>query len=212
MAKQRSFFQRPGVSSLRQAVDWVAFAGAWAILFNALHPSGIELKVTTVRDQVPARAAEPQAPAARYSGWAAPSREKIAPSSASRASQKDVPTTQAEWEKRFPHLSAIGARNAWGDPNTVFVDARKPEDYAEGHIRGALNFYAEEFDQWAPRVLPDLDVNKTYIIYCNGTTCDLSHHLALKLSEQGFNHVKVFFNGWSQWKKAGYPVTQGGNP
>jgi rhodanese-related sulfurtransferase len=148
-----------------------------------------------------------------YSGWNSHEDKAKATKTAGPAQAASVsPSTLAEWQAKFPHLSVLGAKSAWDDKKTVFLDARKPEDYSEGHITGAVNFYAEEFDEWAPKILPGLDVHKTYVIYCNGTTCDLSHHLAERLSEQGFQNVKVFFNGWSEWTKAGYPATKGATP
>jgi rhodanese-related sulfurtransferase len=215
MSSSRSMFRKPGASSFRQAVDWVAFTGAWAILFNMLHPSGIELKVRPSYEKTPSVQSAPTAPNSSskpsYSGWNTPN-EKTAKSSRSPHTNPEIPSTLAEWQAKFPHISLIGAQSAYADKSIVFIDARKPDDYAEGHIAGSLNFYADEYEDFAPRVLPLLSPEKTYVIYCNGTTCDLSHHLAERLSEQGFKNLKVFFNGWSLWKKASLPVRQGAKP
>jgi rhodanese-related sulfurtransferase len=214
MSKKETWFRRPGPESLRQAIDWVAFAGTFALLFNVLHPSGIELKVRPSYEKAPAtQAAPPPAQGtASYDGWASP--EKATASNGSQTARPKVttPTTLAEWQALFPHISLVGAQAAYADKNTVFIDSRKPEDYAEGHITGALHFYADEYEDYVPKVMPLLSRDMTYVIYCNGTTCDLSHHLALKLSEQGYKNLKVFFNGWSQWKKAGLPTRAGDQP
>jgi len=217
MPTQEPLFRKPGVTHLRQAVDWVAFAGTWSIFFNVLHPSGIELKVHPSYEKAPSVQTASTLPSGStsktYSGWTTqPDKKKPGKGHVAPVAFSPLPSTLAEWQAKFPHLSILGAKAAWDDKKTVFLDARKPEDYAEGHVAGAVNFYAEEFDELAPRLLPGLDVHKTYVIYCNGTTCDLSHHLAERLSEQGFQTVKVFFNGWSEWTKAGFPVTKGATP
>lgn len=87
------------------------------------------------------------------------------------------------------------------------------DEYKNGHIPGALNFYADEFDKYAPQVMPKLlDKNQEIITYCHGTSCDLSIELAQNLMDAGYTNVKVFFGGWPQWKKAGYPTKRGENP
>jgi len=106
----------------------------------------------------------------------------------------------------------VGARKIFEDQSALFLDARKAKEYSAGHIPRAINYYAEEFDALAPKVLPNLDPSKTYVIYCTGSECDLSHDLAKRLGEQGFKHLKVFFGGWPEWKKAGLPVSTGSAP
>jgi rhodanese-related sulfurtransferase len=216
MPSPKPVFQKPGVSSFRQAVDWIAFAGAWSVLFNVLHPSGIELKVRPSYEKAPsfksASALPKVSSPSTYAGWNTPSKKTSKIKTTTVPASPVNPSTLAEWQAKFPHISLVGAQAAYRDKNTVFLDARKPEDYSEGHIAGALNFYADEYEDFAPRVLPYLSQDKTYVIYCNGTSCDLSHHLAARLSEQGFKNLKVFFNGWSLWKKASLPVQQGAQP
>lgn len=216
MPSPKSLFQKPGFPSFRQAIDWIAFAGAWSVLFNVLHPSGIELKVRPSYEKAPSLKSSSVLPKvsskASYAGWNTPA-DKTSRTKASTVPESSInPSTLAEWQAKFSHISLVGAQAAYHDKDTVFLDARKPEDYSEGHIAGALNFYADEYEDFAPRVLPFLSQDKTYVIYCNGTSCDLSHHLAAHLSEQGFKNLKVFFNGWSLWKKASLPIHQGVQP
>jgi len=93
------------------------------------------------------------------------------------------------------------------------LDARKPEEYKEGHISGALNFYGNELDQFAPSVIPQIpNKNKEIVAYCHGGDCDLSLLVAKSLIETGYTHVEIFTGGWPEWKKAGYPITLGANP
>jgi rhodanese-related sulfurtransferase len=42
--------------------------------------------------------------------------------------------------------------------------------------------------------------DKTYIVYCDGGACDLSHHVAKTLIEFGFKRVFVYRGGWDEWK------------
>jgi rhodanese-related sulfurtransferase len=212
-SKPEPLFRTPGKAVFREAFDWVAVAGTFAILFNTLHPSGIELKVgSQYKRTQPSADASSAVKTASYAGWNARAENtKKIPTTVTKAASLPKGATLADWQARFPHVGIIGARKAW-DNQWIFLDARKPDDYADGHIAGAINFYDEDFDELASRILPALDPKKNYVIYCNGTTCDLSHHLAERLSQQGYNNLKVFFNGWSEWKKAAYPVKTGKNP
>jgi rhodanese-related sulfurtransferase len=110
-------------------------------------------------------------------------------------------------------ISLSGAKDRFDKKASVFLDARKPEEYQEGHISGAMNFYGNELDQFAPGIIPLLtDKNQEIIVYCHGGDCDLSLLVARSLIETGYKRVEIFAGGWPEWKKAGYPVTQGGKP
>jgi rhodanese-related sulfurtransferase len=195
---------RPGPTAPlpgREALDWLTFSAAVGLLFNAFHPSGIELKV---RPKAPL-AVVPPAGTASYAGWGqAPKASTVPP--AAREGSKKTPASP------HPHIGLQGAKRLFDGRQAVFLDARKPEDYAAGHIPGAVNLYPEEFDAVAPRVLPRLDPAREYVLYCTGSECDLSHELAAKLSQQGFGDLKVFFGGWPEWQKAGYPVERQAAP
>ncbi len=51
-----------------------------------------------------------------------------------------------------------------GNPNFVLMDVRTPDEFAEGHIEGAVNvnYNADDFID----NLNKLDKDKTYLIYC----------------------------------------------
>jgi len=107
----------------------------------------------------------------------------------------------------------MGVKARFDKKNCVFLDARKPEEYQEGHIPGALNFYGNELDNFAPKIVPKLtDKNQEIIAYCHGGDCDLSLQVAKTLIEQGYAHVEIFQGGWPDWKKSGYPIHEGDAP
>jgi len=96
---------------------------------------------------------------------------------------------------------------------TQFVDARVPEDFAEGHIQGAVNLPAlfDERDEFAPLFDEFQEGNQPswgipIIVYCSGADCDDSHTLRDKLLEREYYPVQIFFEGYPAWRDAGYPV------
>jgi rhodanese-related sulfurtransferase len=86
-----------------------------------------------------------------------------------------------------------------------FIDARPAEEYREGHIKGAINipFYGSENYE---DVLSKIPKTETIVTYCSGDDCDLSILLGDELFKKGYNRIYVFFGGWNDWKRLGYPT------
>jgi rhodanese-related sulfurtransferase len=101
------------------------------------------------------------------------------------------------------------AHELWSGSSAFFLDARKPADYEAGHIANALNLPVEEFGEYYPKLAPMLSPDSPIVVYCDGTECELSHHLADQLRQQGYTNVHMLFNGWTAWRQAGYPQEQG---
>lgn len=84
----------------------------------------------------------------------------------------------------------------------TIIDARRPDDYAKGHIPNAINIFAlaeaqEKFEQ-----IMQLNPDKTIVVYCDGANCDLSHELANELkSVFAFPRVFLYAGGWEEWQK-----------
>lgn len=104
------------------------------------------------------------------------------------------------------------AQELWSSATAIFLDARTPADYAAGHIANALSLSVEEFDENYPRVATMLTTDANIVVYCDGQECDLSHHLADKLHELGYKHVRILVNGWTSWRTAGLPSHSGDQP
>ena len=76
------------------------------------------------------------------------------------------------------------------------VDVRAAEDYAEGHIPGAVNLPK---DQWAG--LKGLRKDKVNVLYCYSQVC----HLAATAAGQGYPIMELD-GGWRWWKDDGFDV------
>jgi rhodanese-related sulfurtransferase len=84
----------------------------------------------------------------------------------------------------------------------VVLDVRTPEEFAEGHLTGAVNvdFYAADFGDR----LSELDPTLPYVLYCrsgnrSGTTAEM-------MTELGFEEVYEVDGGILAWAAAGQPV------
>ena len=105
-----------------------------------------------------------------------------------------------------PRLLAITLEQALDlyQKGTVFVDAREPEYYQEGHIKGAWNipFFLElvfKLDSLQDKDAP-------LVIYCSGDECGSSEDLAYELQGEGFSNLLVFRGGWTAWNSSGHPI------
>jgi rhodanese-related sulfurtransferase/uncharacterized membrane protein YphA (DoxX/SURF4 family) len=98
------------------------------------------------------------------------------------------------------------ARSKFMSGTAVFVDARPPDLYQEGHIQGALNLPLSDFDQLADKVVLDFPEDSFFVVYCDGEDCALAAEVALKLKEIGFENVRVLHDGWNVWRKHQLPI------
>lgn len=78
------------------------------------------------------------------------------------------------------------------EPNTIVLDARSADAYAEGHIAGAINLPFTDFtDQSLREALRDPDVR--ILIYCNNNFSNNEQPVMLKRVELALN-IQTFIN------------------
>ncbi len=90
----------------------------------------------------------------------------------------------------------------------LFIDARPAEQFAQGHIPGAINIYAEGFEPHIPELL-QYPMDTLIVAYCGGGLCELSHDLANQLLKLGFKRVVVYTGGTTEWTERKLPFTGG---
>lgn len=91
----------------------------------------------------------------------------------------------------------------------LFLDARHPEDFADGHIPGALSVPPGLFAEEVEALLADVGQDKVLVAYCSNLQCPLSHRLADALDMIGIEGVRVFEGGMQEWEQAGGSVEAG---
>ncbi len=82
--------------------------------------------------------------------------------------------------------------------NAVLIDVRTPEEYAEGHLEGALNlnWYDESFVQQ----LEGIDKDQKVYVYCKRGGRSAS--AAKLLDSLGYKKVIDLTGGYDAWKQA----------
>ena len=94
--------------------------------------------------------------------------------------------------------------NVIASPGVTIVDVRTPQEFAEGHIEGAVNIPVE---------LPDfmdqvsqLDPNGTYAVYCRSG--NRSQPAVAGMSSVGINGIYELESGTTGWTSEGQPLVQ----
>src|SRR5262245_9218895 len=83
------------------------------------------------------------------------------------------------------------------------LDVRPPEEYAAGHVPGAINIPVHELENR----LKDLPKRKEVIAYCRGPYCLMSYDAVLVLRKKGLK-ARRLEAGLPEWRAAGLPVEQ----
>lgn len=87
-------------------------------------------------------------------------------------------------------------------PGAMIIDSRPTaRKYDMGHIPGAVSIPDSSFDKMTD-MLPE-DKKTLLIFYCGGTKCMLSHKSAFKAEKLGYSNIKVYADGYPDWKKKG---------
>jgi ArsR family transcriptional regulator len=87
------------------------------------------------------------------------------------------------------------------DGVVTVLDVRPREEYALGHVAGALCVPLDELDAR----LAELDPTQEIVAYCRGPWCVLSFEAVAMLRARGFN-VRRLEAGYPEWRAAGMPV------
>jgi rhodanese-related sulfurtransferase len=104
-----------------------------------------------------------------------------------------------------PMISLSEAWNLYQSGDAVFVDARHEFDFRLGHITGAINVPLREYEV-KKALLSGFPKNKLIVAYCDGAECNSSIELSVKLMQDGYTDVKIFFGGWREWEDANHPT------
>jgi rhodanese-related sulfurtransferase len=88
--------------------------------------------------------------------------------------------------------------------HVVVIDVRPPEEYAAGHIAGALSVPLADLE----RRLAELPRGKRIVAYCRGPYCVLAAEAVHRLRRRG-RDARRLHDGYPEWRDAGLPVAVG---
>ncbi|MBB1611789.1 ArsR family transcriptional regulator [Pseudomonas sp. UMC65] len=102
---------------------------------------------------------------------------------------------------RLEGISREELRQRLQEGGMTLLDVRSPQEFALGHLPGAINIPVEELEQR----LAELPAGQELVAYCRGPYCVLSHNAAALLRAKGFR-VRRLDDGFVDWQAAGLGV------
>jgi rhodanese-related sulfurtransferase len=121
--------------------------------------------------------------------------------------------------RRFPstpdraYADISGDDVVWLHANgALFLDARRTQNFAEGHIAGARPFspWESDIDERVKKLFEEnRDPAMPIVVYCTGGACEDSHMVAQKLWGVFFENVLVYKDGFPDWTSRGGAVARG---
>jgi len=102
---------------------------------------------------------------------------------------------------RLEGISREELRQRLQEGAMTLLDVRSPQEFAQGHLPGAINIPLEELEQR----LAELAADQELVAYCRGPYCVLSQNAAALLRAKGFK-VRRLDQGFTDWQAAGLRV------
>lgn len=119
----------------------------------------------------------------------------------------EVQALVASYLERRDGLEPVPARELLErarDGLVTVIDVRPPEEYAQGHIAGALNVPLDKLS----RELAKIPREREVVAYCRGPWCVLSFEAVARLREAGLT-ARRLDGGLPEWRHSGLPVESG---
>jgi len=88
------------------------------------------------------------------------------------------------------------------DRTLILIDARTSEEFAEGHVPGAINVPVAELSDFAQQ---HRDAPKDFVVTMCGST-GRGEKAASILNSHGMANIQVMNGGLKAWREAGFPV------
>ena len=99
-------------------------------------------------------------------------------------------------------VETLGRRVQEGE--VVVLDVRPPDEYAAGHIPGAVSLPISELEEQ----LRDLPRDREIVAYCRGPYCLFSREAVERLRSHGLR-ARRMEEGVADWEERGFPVASG---
>lgn len=91
------------------------------------------------------------------------------------------------------------------DGLVTLIDVRPPDEFALGHVPGAINVPLGEVNAWSSNA----DTGREIVAYCRGPWCVMSFEAVAALRSLGLS-ARRLEDGMPEWKAAGLPVEVAG--
>lgn len=91
------------------------------------------------------------------------------------------------------------------DGLVTVLDVRPAEEYAAGHVPGAVNIPLQELEKRLEELTNQPGENREVVAYCRGPHCILAFDAVARLRDKGMK-ARRLEDGYPEWQVAGLPV------
>lgn len=100
---------------------------------------------------------------------------------------------------------SVDAAYEFFEQGAAFIDVRKPSDFDNGHIPGAVHLDLKEtFTEAAMAAVAGK--SDPVVIYCNGWSCMRSSKASAMAVSWGYKNVQYLRDGFPGWDAAALPI------
>jgi len=117
----------------------------------------------------------------------------------------DPAKARAYFEQKLAFTTGPVESERWnkqGENNLVIVDVRAAEDFAKGHIPGAVNVPKDKWEN--PQGLAK---DKTNVVYCYSQQCHLAANGCAQFAARGYP-VMELEGGFETWKEHQFDIEE----
>lgn len=119
-------------------------------------------------------------------------------------SQAEVREIVSDYFDKMDHLEPVAREELFGrlrDGAVTLLDVRPEDEFALGHLPGAINMPFNEIEHR----LSQLPTDREIVAYCRGPYCVLSFEAVALLRAKGYR-IRRLKDGFPEWKAAGLKV------
>ena len=91
-----------------------------------------------------------------------------------------------------------------GGEKMIIVDTREDNEWARGHVAGAIHLGKGVIERDIEKAIPDREA--TIVLYCGGGY--RSALAADNVQKMGYKNVISMDGGWREWTEAGFPTVK----
>lgn len=102
----------------------------------------------------------------------------------------------------FKIVTVDDLNRALSNPKTFVIDVRTPQEYAEGHVPGAVNWPLQQIESWWSKVPKDR------VVYVKCNTQNRSRVAVQYLLSKGYRDLNLVTGGIQAWYARGFRVAR----
>lgn len=201
--------------TIKHSVAIILLSSMLALTYNSLSPRGLPLIRKPIQRTAVSDAEifqkQPAADAVTIDGTPVtefPVNTPKQDSALSAPAQRHETPAAAVSADEFRIISLEQLQRLREEGSGILLDARNPDEFSKGHIKGALNIPYMEVAAYFEQIV-QFPQDTLVIVYCTNPDCYLGRGLIKFMRDFGLSNIVLYDEGWDAWKDAGMPFVTG---